>query len=100
MARQVKSKAKSMFIILFDTKGFFTKNSSWQAKQSILHTTVKFYGDCVKTCEDFVPKFGEKRTGFASRQRAVSHFLFNEGIFDQVQHYCRPPFLLSYFPPF
>jgi hypothetical protein len=28
----------------------FTKNSSWQAKQSILHTTVTFYGNCVKIC--------------------------------------------------
>jgi hypothetical protein len=47
-ARQVKSKVKSMFIIFFDIRGLFTKNLSWQAKQSILHTTVTFYGDCAK----------------------------------------------------
>jgi hypothetical protein len=29
------------------------KNSSWQAKQSISHTTVKM-------CEDFIPNFGDK----------------------------------------
>jgi hypothetical protein len=45
-ARQAKSKAKSMLIIFFDIKGLFKKNSSWQAKQAILHTTVMFYSDC------------------------------------------------------
>jgi hypothetical protein len=29
----------------------FIKNSSWQAKQSVPHTTVIFYGDCMKICE-------------------------------------------------
>jgi hypothetical protein len=43
-----------MLFILFDVKGFFlSKNSSLQAKQSIPHTTVPFYGDWVKKCEDF-----------------------------------------------
>jgi hypothetical protein len=40
--RKATGKIKSMF---FDIKGFFTNKSSWQAKQSIPHTTVKFYGD-------------------------------------------------------
>jgi hypothetical protein len=49
--RQVKSKAKSMLIIFLDIKRHcLQKNSSWQAKQSIPHTTVTFYGDCVKMC--------------------------------------------------
>jgi hypothetical protein len=47
--RKVKSKVKSIFIIFFDT----TKNSFWQSKQSIPHTTVIFYGDYVKMCEEF-----------------------------------------------
>jgi hypothetical protein len=34
-----------------------------QAKQSILHTIVAFYGDCMKTCKDFAPNFGNKGTG-------------------------------------
>jgi hypothetical protein len=55
----MKSKVKSMLIIFFT----FTKNSSWQAKQSIPHTTMTLYGDCVKMCKEFVPKFGDKRTG-------------------------------------
>jgi hypothetical protein len=38
-------------------------NSSWQAKQSFLHTTVTFYDDCMKMCEDFAPNFGDKGTG-------------------------------------
>jgi hypothetical protein len=41
----------------------FTKNSSWQSKQSIPPTTVMFYGDCAKMCEYFAPNFGDKRTG-------------------------------------
>jgi hypothetical protein len=57
-ARQVKSKVKSMFIIPYDIK-----NSSWQSKQSVLHTAVTFYGYCVKMHEDFTPNFGNKRTG-------------------------------------
>jgi hypothetical protein len=43
---KMKSKVKSMLIIFFDIKGLFTKNLSWQAKQSILHITVIFYGNC------------------------------------------------------
>jgi hypothetical protein len=30
--------------------------------QTILHTTVMFYGDCMKMCEDFTLKFGDKLT--------------------------------------
>jgi hypothetical protein len=44
-------------------RGLFTKNSSWKAKQSIPHATVMFYSDCLKMCQDFAPKFGDKRTG-------------------------------------
>jgi hypothetical protein len=40
----------------------FAKNSSWQAKQSIPHTTVTFYGYCVKMCEDFAPNLGDRIT--------------------------------------
>jgi hypothetical protein len=43
----VKSEAKSMLIIVFEIL-LFSKNSSWQAKQSIPHTTVMFYDKCVK----------------------------------------------------
>jgi hypothetical protein len=45
------------------SNGLFIKNSSWQAKQSILHTTVTFYCGCVKMCEDFAANLGDKRTG-------------------------------------
>jgi hypothetical protein len=41
----------------------FAKNSSWQAKQSILHTTVTFYDNCVKMFEDFATNFDDKRSG-------------------------------------
>jgi hypothetical protein len=44
-------------------RGLFIKNLSWQAKQSIQHTTVTLYGDCVKICEYFASNVGDKRTG-------------------------------------
>jgi hypothetical protein len=34
--------------------------SPLQAKQSIPHTTVTFYDNCFKMCEDFAPNFGDK----------------------------------------
>jgi hypothetical protein len=75
MVRQVKSKVKSMLIIFFGIKGLLTKNSSWQAKQSISHNTVTIYGDCMKMCEDFAPNFGEKRTGcFMATHRGTLPF--------------------------
>jgi hypothetical protein len=55
-----KSRACSSFSLTW--RGLFTKNSSWQAKQSSPHTTVKFYGNCEKMCEDFAPNFRDKRT--------------------------------------
>jgi hypothetical protein len=45
------------------SKRLLTKNSSWQAKQSVPRTIVMFYGDCMKMCEDFTPNFRDKRTG-------------------------------------
>jgi hypothetical protein len=60
--RQVKSKVKSMFIILSDIKGIVHKEIVLTG-QSIQHTTVMFYSDCVKMWEDFAPNFGDKNTG-------------------------------------
>jgi hypothetical protein len=56
--RQVNSKV--MLIVFFDIK----KSFPWQAIQSILHTTVTFYGSYMKICEDFAPNVGNKRTGY------------------------------------
>jgi hypothetical protein len=61
--KEVKEKIKSMLIKL---RRLFTKNSSWQAKQSISHNTVTFYGDCVKICEDSAPNFGGKELAVVS----------------------------------
>jgi hypothetical protein len=62
-AKRVKSEVKSILIIFIGIKSLFTRNLFWQAKQSISHTTVMFYGNCMKLCDDFAPNFGDKRTG-------------------------------------
>jgi hypothetical protein len=48
-----------MLITFFDTKGIVHR----RATQSVAHTAVMFYGDCLKMCEDFLPNFGDKITG-------------------------------------
>ena len=45
------------------SRGLCTKNLSQQAKLWILGSAAKFCGDCVKTCEDIAPNFGENRPG-------------------------------------
>jgi hypothetical protein len=45
------------------SRGLLTKNSSWQSKQSVLHTAVMCYSDCTKMCKDFALNFNSKRTG-------------------------------------
>jgi hypothetical protein len=54
------------------------KNSSWQVKQSISYTTVTFYGDCVKICEDFARTLATNVLAVASRQRTSSHFFLTK----------------------
>jgi hypothetical protein len=53
-AIQVKRKVKGILNIFLQ---------QGQVKQSTWHTTVAFYGDCVKMCEDFAQNFGDERTG-------------------------------------
>jgi hypothetical protein len=71
----------------------FTKKSLWQAKQSIPHTTLTFYGDCIKILKDFAPNFGDEGMGCASRQSNNSHVL-NQGMFDKKKHTVFPTTLL------
>jgi hypothetical protein len=54
--RPVKSKVKSMLFIFFDIKGTVHKEFVL-AGQSLPHTTVTFYGDCMKMCKDFTLNF-------------------------------------------
>jgi hypothetical protein len=69
-ARQMMSKLISMLIIFFDSRGLFTKNSTWKATYYCV-----IYGDWVKVFEDFVPNFGDKDMAAALRE----HFLFIMG---------------------
>jgi hypothetical protein len=70
--RSEKSRACSLLSLT--SRGLLTNNSTCQAKQSIAHTAVTFYGDCVKMREDFVPKFGDKRTGCCLKLSQTSFF--------------------------
>jgi hypothetical protein len=80
------------------SRGLFTKISFWQAKQSSLLTTVTFYGDCVEMCEDFTPKFGEKRTGCCITTTHCLTLLFSPANFSPKQHDYHPlPTLLFCF---
>jgi hypothetical protein len=59
----VNSKVKSIaHHFFFTSRGLFINNSSRKANQSIPHTIVTLYGDCVKMWENFAPNFGHKRT--------------------------------------
>jgi hypothetical protein len=60
---KMKSNVKSMLIIFLDIKGIVHKEFFLQAKQTITLTTVMFYGNCLKICEDFAPNFSDKRSG-------------------------------------
>jgi hypothetical protein len=56
----------------------FSKNLSWQAIQSVLHTTAMFYDDYVKMCENFAPNFNNRELATASQQCTISLFLFHQ----------------------
>jgi hypothetical protein len=79
-ARQVKSKVKRMLINFFDIKEVVHKEFLCQATQSILHTTVMFYSNCVKMWEDFALNFGNKRTGCCITTTHLLTLLFSPNI--------------------
>jgi hypothetical protein len=54
-----------MLIIFFDIKQIAQKEFAL-AEQTVLNTSVTFYGDCTKMCEDFISNFGGKGTGCRS----------------------------------
>jgi hypothetical protein len=96
--RQDKRRACLSFSLT--SRGFFSQNSSWQAKQPIPHTTITFYGNCLKMCEDFARTLATKELTLASWISTVSHFPFHRGILDQKQHDCHPqPTVLAWIGP-
>jgi hypothetical protein len=75
----------------FTWRGLLTKSSSWHAKKSIPHTTVTFYGDCVKICEYFVPNLGDKIADCCIMTTHCLSLPFSQVNIDQKQHGCPPP---------
>jgi hypothetical protein len=62
--RRAKPRACSTF---FDIKGAADKEFILKGqKQSISHTTVAFYGNCVKMCKGFALIFDDKKLAVAS----------------------------------
>jgi hypothetical protein len=82
------------------SRWFITENSSWHASQSVMHTTVTFYGNCMKMCESFAPNFGNK--GIDCYLMTTHHLThpFSPRNFLLKQHDCRPhtPYLLDFAP--
>jgi hypothetical protein len=71
----VKSIVKSI-LIFFDINRIVHKT-----KQAIPHTTMKFYGDCVRICKHFPQTLATKELAVASQQS----ILFQQGISDQTR---------------
>jgi hypothetical protein len=61
-SRKWRAKPQACSSLSLTSRAMFTKNLSWQAKQSVPHTAVTFYGDCVNMCEDFAPIFVNRRS--------------------------------------
>jgi hypothetical protein len=76
------------------SRGLFTKNLSWQAKQSILLTTVTFYEDCMKMCKGFNLNFGDERAGCCITITRCHMLPFSPGNLNQKEHDCLPPPIL------
>jgi hypothetical protein len=66
------------------------KKLTWQAKHSVLHTTVMFYSNCMKICEDFTLNFGDKTAGCCTMKTHNFTFPFSPGNF-LPKSTCHPP---------
>jgi hypothetical protein len=81
------------------SRELFTKNSTWEAKQSIPHTTVTLCGYRVKMSEDFAPNFGDKRTDCCNTTAHCITLPFSPGNFlPKTKWLSSPPTLLFCFP--
>ena len=58
-----KAMSRAWSSLYFMSRGLCPKNLSQNTKLRIPGSTAKFCGDCLKTCEQFAPKFGENRPG-------------------------------------
>jgi hypothetical protein len=86
----MKSKFKSMSIIFFHIKRSVHKEFALASRTVNPHTTVTFYCDCVKMCEDFAPNFSDKRTDRCITTMHRLTFPSLPGNVCQKQHDCHP----------
>jgi hypothetical protein len=91
---RAKSRACSSFCLTL--RKLVANNSSCQAKQSIPHTTVMFYGYCVKIYEDFFANSGIKGTGCCIITMHHLTLPFSPGSFWPKQHDCHPTCILLF----
>jgi hypothetical protein len=87
-----------LYYITFDINGTVGKEFILAGQRVNLDSTLKFYGGCVKMCEDFAPNFGDKITGCCIT--TTCRFSPGSFFFYPKQKDCRPPpILLAWLDP-
>jgi hypothetical protein len=98
-ARQMKSKVKSTLIIFFSIKGIIHKEFDLTGQTIQFCILLRYFTAAVKMCNDFIPNFGDKRTGSCITAMHCLTLPFSPGIFYQKQHDCHPsPVTIFCFP--
>jgi hypothetical protein len=95
-----KSKSRACLIFFFISRGSFTKIQSWQAKQSVLHTTVTFFTAAAWNVRSLRPEIWRQMDRLLHHDNAPSHtsFFTREFFTTKNMTVVPPPTLLFCFP--